>query len=128
MRRPRPRHCAHLAADLAPPLLRPAPAPPLRPAPQRPTRRPPVAPAVDPGPCTALLPSLAVAISQSPLLRLAAALDGAPRCAAPLCCSASLQTGVWPRRLRPPRPRPPGLVRPRSRAVAPCGSRPALPR
>nr|XP_020156043.1 vegetative cell wall protein gp1-like [Aegilops tauschii subsp. strangulata] len=41
MHRPRPRHCAHLAADLAPPLLRPATAPPLRPAPQRPTRRPP---------------------------------------------------------------------------------------
>nr|XP_040245205.1 vegetative cell wall protein gp1-like [Aegilops tauschii subsp. strangulata] len=35
-------------------------------------------------------------------------------------------SGVWPRRLRPPRPRPPGLARPRSRAVAPCWSSPPL--
>nr|XP_020163301.1 transcriptional regulatory protein AlgP-like [Aegilops tauschii subsp. strangulata] len=158
MHRPRSRHCAHLAANLAPPLLRPATAPSLRPAPQRPTRRPPVAPAVDPGPCTALLPSLAAAIpvgaaaagrrarrrptlcGLAPLLCSSAARAIAPPCLAPQLLVARSPVACFPAAvlaiLRPPRSPASGrvgcahrgLARPRSRVVAPCWSRPALPR
>nr|XP_040256514.1 vegetative cell wall protein gp1-like [Aegilops tauschii subsp. strangulata] len=122
---PTPR-CEHAALSssclpccTAPPGSPPGPARPLLavPHPRTPLGATPLAPPLSP-----------LRLSPSPLLRLAAALDDAPRCAAPLRCSAPLPPAPSPRlasrhsRSSPTRPSP-ASPPPSSPPLTPTGPR-----